>query len=416
MALDPTNPRDTLIEAGRQRLVTQGIDGLRALLNASVLSREAPVSRDTAYRVFRGDAADESVADAIVAAVADACGDLAWAGAADAQAAAMEAYAANVNAGNDPTTTLLDTLRAAFEAQFRSPGLAAGWLLQAAALTGSDAWQGETPADDSVELARKVLALRRELYTDLEEQIAGFISVAVSELGRRPRRGLEARAIVRLVHSLLDGAVLRRLIDPESMPPELAAEGMLLLGLAFSEVGPADDPRKPDDERGQDLYNRVLQSAGTLWQDRSEITVDEAAAAAAVPVEAATLLFPGVGDLADSLLRARVVAGGFVDLGPFPDVARLRQHLPALASQLTRLRDLADAIPHVVGTSRAHHPTKSKAFVDDFVDSESRVIELLDATPSPEQLTRDLVTFASQGSSGWPSVVALLRTIGYSPQ
>jgi hypothetical protein len=413
MTLDPTKPRDALIAAGRQRLMTHGIDGLRALLNASILSRETPVSRDTAYRVFRDDAEDDSVADAIVAAVADASGDLAWAGAAEAQAAAMEAYAANVNAGNNPTDTLIDTLRVTFEAQFRSPGLPPGWLLQAAALTGSEAWQGDQPAEDGVELAAKILAVRREVYRTLEEQLSGFINVAVSELGRRPRRGMDPRAIVRLVHCLLDGAVLRRLIDPHSMPPELAAEGMFLLGLAFSEVGPADDPRKPDNERSQDLYGRLLHAATALWQSRPEITIEDAAATATVPVEAAMLLFPDVGDLADSVLRARVVAGGFIDLGPFPDITRVRQHLPALVSELKRLRDLADTIPYLIAASQAHHPTKSKAFADDFVDSESRVIELLDVTPCPEQLTRDLVTFASQGNPGWPPVVALLRTISY---
>jgi hypothetical protein len=414
MTLDPTNPRDALIAAGRQRLLTRGVDGLRALLNASVLSREAPVSRDTAYRVFRGDAGDESVADAIVTAVADACGDLAWAGAASAQAAAMQAYAANVNAGNDPTQTLIETLRATFEEQFRSPGLAAGWLLQAAALTGSEAWQGDPPAAEDADVAARILALRRELYVTLEERLSSFITMAVSELGRRPRRGMDPRAIVRLVHCLLDGAVLRRLIDPDSMPPELAAEGMFLLGLAFSEVGPADDPRKPDDERSQALYHRLVQAAATSWQSRPEVTVEEASAAAGVPVEAATLLFPDIGDLADSVLRSRVVAGGFVDLGPFPDVTRVRQHLPVLASELKRLRDLADTIPHVVTVSQQHPPQRSKPFVDDFVDSEGRVVDLLDATPCAEQLTRDLVTFAAQGTAGWPSVVALLRTIGYS--
>jgi hypothetical protein len=414
MTLDPTNPRDALIAAGRQRLLTQGVDGLRALLNASVLSREAPVSRDTAYRVFRGDAGDESVADAIVVAVARACSDLAWAGTAAAQAAAMETYAANVNAGNDPAGTLVDTLRVVFEEQFRSPGHAAGWLLQAAALPASEAWEGDPPTDDDAEVAAKILALRREHYTVLEERLASFVTLAVSELGRRPRRGMDPRAIVRLVHCLLDGAVHRRLIDPDSMPPELAAEAMFLLGLAFSEAGPADDPRKPDDERSQRLYDRLVQAAARLWQGRPEITVEEAAAAAGVPMEAANLLFPDVGDLADSLLRSRVVAGGFVDLGPFPDVTRVRQHLPVLASELKRLRDLADEIPHVITVSQQHPPQRSKPFVDDFVDGEGRVVELLDATPCAEQLTRDLVTFAAQGSAGWPSVVALLRTLGYS--
>jgi hypothetical protein len=414
MSAEQIDPRDVVISAGRQRLLTDGIDALRGLLNASVLSKDIPVSRDTAYRVFRsarGD--DESVADAIVGAVAEAAHDLAWAGTAEAQAAAIEAYAANVSAGSDHRTTVVDALRATFEAQFRSPGLAAAWLLQSAALTASEAWEGEPPAAENVELGRRILGLRRDFYRNMEEQLEGFVALAGSEMGQRPRRGIDAATVVRVLHCFLDGAVLRRIIDPEAMPPELAAEGLYALAKAFGEAGPADDPRKPDDERSHELFRRLLDAATELWRTGAGVTVEQAAERSAVGADAAHMLFPDVGDLADSVLRSRVIMGGFVDLGPFPDRARALQHLPALASELGRLRDLADEVPHVVATAAAHPPTRSKPFADDFVDNESRAIELLGVTHRPEQLVRDLFDFAAQGAAGWPSVAALLRTTGY---
>lgn len=416
---DPTDPRRALIDAGRRRLVTDGIDALRGLLNASALSKGAPLSRDTAYRVFRTSRRSESVVDAIVGAVAEAAHDLTWAGAAEAQAAAVEAYATNVNAGNDARTTALDAFRATFAAQFRSPGLPATWLLQAAALTTSEAWEGDPPGPGNVELGRRLLAQRRDFYQRMEQQLDGFVALAGSELGLRPRRGVDAPTIVRVLHAFLDGAVLRRLIDPDAMPPDLAARAMLALIEALGETGPADDPRRPDDDRGQDVFNRLLDAAAVLWRDAADLpdlTVDRVAEAATVAPDAAHLLFPGIGDLADSVLRAHVIMGGFVDLGPFADETRARQHIPALASELGRLRDLADRAPQAVATAAAHPPNRSKAFVDDFVDNESRIVELLGTTNRPEQLVSDLFTFAATGTAGWPSVVALLRTLDYDAE
>jgi hypothetical protein len=292
MAQDATTPRDVLIAAGRQRLLTHGIEALRGLLNASALSRDVPVSRDTAYRVFRDEAADDSVADAVVMAVAEAAHELDWAGDNAAQAAAIEAYAANVNAGHDSATATKEVLRASYEAQFQSPGLAATWLLQAAALTASEAWQGDRPTEDGIDLCRRILALRRDYYRTGEDHVAGLFALAFSEIGRRPRSGIDPRTIVMLIHCLLDGAVLHRLLDPDSITPELAAEAMYLLGLAFTEVGLSVDARRPDDERALETFDRLIDAAATLWSIRPEISVEDAASTAETPMDAARSLFP----------------------------------------------------------------------------------------------------------------------------
>lgn len=413
MADNPTSPRDFLVAAGRDRLLTGGIDGLRALLNASVLSRDLPVSRDTAYRVFRDESAGGSVADAIVEAVADAVHEAAWAGHSVAMEGVLEAYMAGVNAGEEPLRILSTALERMFDAQFRSPGVAAAWLLQSAAFTSSPAWQGDPPDQASAALGRKILDLRRDFYDDLGDQLLEFFTAAMSAFGRRPRQGMDPPTIVALMHCLLDGLVMRRLIDPKAISPELAAEAIYLLGMALTGAGPPDDPRRPDDERNVDLYHRLVQSGHDLWQDRPDVTVDDVAIAAGVSAEAARLLFPQIGDLADSLLRTRVLFGGFVDLGSFPDPERAQQHLPSLVAELQRLQEFADTVPHAVAVAKAHRPSLSRPFVEDFVDCESGVIDVLGVTPQPMQLLRDLFEFASQGSSGWPSVVALLRTVGY---
>jgi AcrR family transcriptional regulator len=415
MTLDPTRPRDAVIAAGRERLLAHGIDALRSQLNASALSADSPVSRDTAYRVFRGEStgSGESVTDAIVAAVAGAVNDTTWGGSDAALAAVIEAYQASVDGGGDALDHVTASLQAGFEAQFRSPGLPAGWLLLAAAMTASPAWQGQRPGPEDEAVGRALLQTRRQLYHDLTEQLMGLVNVTMSEFGRRTRHGLAPRDVVLVVHCLLDGAVVRRLIEPEAMPPELFAGIIRLLWDAATEQGSFDDPRRPEDERSQRVFDRLVAAAGELWAERPDAGVDDVAERAGVAPEAATLLFPDLGDLADSLLRSRVVAGGFADLGPAPEAGPARLHLPMLVSQLQRLRDLADTLPGALAVARTHPPTRSKPFADDFVGNEGRIVGALGVTPNPDQLVADLLAFAGQGTPGWASVMALMRTLGY---
>ena len=84
-----------------------------------------------------------------------------------------------------------------------------------------------------------------------------------------------------------------------------------------------------------------------------------------------------------------------------------------LVSELQRLRDRADALPHAVAAAQTHAPTRSGAFTDDLVDHHARALERLDLIAHPRELVEDLVRFAAMGTPGWPSVTALLRTIGH---
>lgn len=417
-----SSARDVIVDAGRERLLLHGIDALRSQLNASTLSRVSPVSRDTAYRVFRaGTGEGEPVADAIVAAVAEAVHDPRWAGYEAALREAVLAYQTALDQEQDPAAVLQAALAANFEAQFRAPGQAAGWMLQAAALTTSPAWEGEPAPADAQELGRRILESRRAFYGFVSDQFVEILKRTLSDMGRRPRPGIDPRTIVVLIHALADGMVLRCLIEPGAIAPEVAAEAMLQLGMAFTEEGPADDPRQPADAEGRQIFDRMLQAAATLWCARPDVTVEDAAAKATVPVEAARLLFPEVGDLADSLVRSRVVGGGVALPAP-PDDPRLAsrelayQEVATLAAELQRLRDLADELPHALAATREHRPSRSPAFVDDYVGSRSRQLAALVQVADPEQLLGDLVEFASQGSDGWRSVLALLRTVGYGAQ
>jgi hypothetical protein len=410
---EPENPREAIIAAGRRRLLQHAVDALRSQLNASMLSGESSIARDTAYRAFRRDSSGEKVSDAIIAAVVQAAEEWDQEGYRAALEDAIDAYHASVVADDDVASNLKAALRAAFTAQFRSPGVPTGWVIQAAALTASEAWEGDPPAPEDVAIAQVILDIRRHTYQAITDQLVGLAHVAMSDLGRRPAAGADLRAVVTLTHALLDGAVLRRFLEPDAMPGELFAEGLYRLWVAFSEPGSYDDPRRPHDEDGRRLFDAVLAEAAELWRTQEEVSVEEVAEQALVPVDAALQLFPTVGDLADSLVRTRVVAGGFPRLGPAPDRTAARQQLVVLVGQLQRLRDLADAVPHAVAASWAHRPTVSRPFVEELVDNEVSAIQALDLADHPRDLVDDLVRFAARGTPGWDTVLALLRTVGY---
>jgi hypothetical protein len=415
--VEPNNPREAVVAAGRDRLLRHALDALRSQLNASVLSAVAPVSRDTAYRVFRNDPRHDNVADAIVAAVSLAANDPAWTGYFDAMRDGMGAYQIAGDTTRDDESPVAAAVKAAlranFEAQFRAPGMPVSWLLHAAALTCSDAWKGEPPAVEDVALGRELLEHRRAFYDDVTDQLVSFFTVVMSDMGRRPRAGIDPATVIKLLHALSDGAVLRCLIEPGAIDGELVAEAMYLLAEMFTEEGPLADPRRPDDERGGKIFDRVVEAAADLWRTQPEVTVEAAAERGDVPLDAACLLFPAVGDLADSLIRTRVVGAGFTQLGMMPDDARAAEQLAGLVRELQNLRHFADELPHAVEATRQHPPRRTVPFVEDFVDNESRVVDALGVTPNPTQLVRDLVTFASRGSAGWPAVTALLRTLGH---
>lgn len=422
MTLDPTDPRDDIVAAGLQRLLAHGIDGLRALLNASALSRDSSFSRDTAYRVFRDDRRVDGVTDAIIAAVAAATSGWSETSYDAAQGKALAAYQVAASGGADGVTSVIAALEAVFDAQFASPSLAVGWLLDAASLTASPAWQGEPPPPGDVPVAQAIRECRQALYRRRAEQLVVLAQIVMSELGRRPRAGVDPRDVVVLTHAMLDGAILRRIIEPDAVPAALFAEGLYRLWLGFSEPGTHVDPRRPDGERDRRTFDLLLDGAAELWRVSVPgipvplplpVTVATAAERASVPPEEAARLFPDVGDLADSLLRARVVGGGFIDVSAEPDATESRQHVLVLVSQLQRLRDLADSLPNAVAAARGHRPTRSQPFLDDLVDNHSRVVGALGLASHPRDLVEDLVRFAAEGTPGWPSVTALLKTIGY---
>ncbi|MBX3314682.1 MAG: hypothetical protein KF906_10215 [Actinobacteria bacterium] len=408
---------------GRDRLLTDALTGLREVLNPSRLQTGTDVhaSRPTVYQRFRAPSAPgpasgpdrwaayrELVADepsgrpdpsgrAILASTI-AASDHAWAG----WERSFEAIAAALATTEAPHDRIVASIRTHLDHQFRSPGMPAGWVAQAAALTASDRWEGERPADEDLRVARAVLAERRRMYDELTEGIRLVVEVALDELHIRPQPGIDARTIAVVVQCLVDGAVLRALVDPDGVDLDLVAEATYRLAEAFTLPGALDDPSLPvaDATARADLVT----AARVRWYGLDEPTpVADVAAAAGIDALRADRLFPSRVDLCDRVLRL-LVGTDLSHRGA--EVVR-----PViLAATLRRLATVADSHPGVV--ARSLDPERADGFGVELRAAVARAVRGLNPGADAVEASAQLVAAAGRGAAGRDALDALDRLLG----
>ena len=409
--------RQAVIDAGLDRLLHGPIELLRSSLNASSLSAVVDISKDTTYRLFADDGT--SSCDAIIAAVAEGATNPEWSGFADS----ADAIAGTVQKGLEREVSydqlIIDALAANVEAQFRSPGCPVGWILHAAAITASPAWQGDRPATAAdAELAHRLLDTRVRFYEHMAGDLLQLMTACMSLIGRRPRRGMDPRQLLALMHSMVDGAVLRMYLEPEVFDSQLVGESVYALAMAFSEDGALNDPRRPASVEGITIFDQMVDEAATSWNAADERTVDGTARSAGVAPEAAVLLFPSISDLADSLVWTYVLGGG--SLIDNPDVARSDGHAPGteivmIFGLLRRLRDVVDSHPGAMELVRTRLPDVGIGIRAQLELEVAEVIRGQCPGVDPQVTAGELVRSASCGHPGWPAVTSLMRVLGVTP-
>ena len=351
--------RDALVATALQRLVTSPLKALRLLLSPSQLIGEggAKVSRDSAYRVFRHDHGP-SGADAVILACSKQLQDREWTG-----------FDATLNevaiAYFDEHATPIERLRAGLEANvvasFDSRGWPVGYLLQSAALTCSPRWAGDRPTDPAdLAFGRELLADQRAMFDSIDAVFEPLIRSAMSDLGLRPV-GRTVRQVGRLMHCMLDGAVLRMFVDPTLTASDVA-DALVRFGMSMGESGSLNDPRRPTDSPRVEVFDKIVLAAKVWWTGHPEQTdpaFEDIAQTAGVSLDAAKMLLPTASDLADSVLRLLILdAGMFVD-----DVNALHPMLaPAiLLGGLDRIATHADALPGLFAHTLTNVPTTGGA-------------------------------------------------------
>jgi hypothetical protein len=420
--------RREVVEAGLARVLSGSIDALRTLLNASSLSTEVDISRDTIYRIFReGDppstrrhtqsAGASRSSDAIVRAVATASHQPEWSDADESFGRVAAVFQDAMARELSLEEAVREVMAVNIDNQFASPGDPVGWIFHAAALTASPAWGGErtlSPRDEA--LALEILSVRREYFRQLDADLTQMMMAGLAVLGRRPRRGMDPQQLVALVHSLFNGGVLRRLLEPDVFDSHLIAEAAFAVVLAFSEELELHDPRRPGTPDEDKAFDRMLSCASTGWPADSVRSVERTADEAGVPREEGRLLFPTVADLADSLVWARVLGGGLfsdrqlqvtdpeISTGTPPEVVYL-------SGMLRLVRDVSEELPGAVAVLSASRATVGLGIREELVREAAEILRRNIPSVNPTVTANELVSAAFSGRTGWPTVTSMMRVM-----
>lgn len=400
-----------MVQAGLKKLANAPIEMLRSALNASALGAAAGVPKDTAYRVFRSF--DPSSADPVVRAVSQAAADPAWSGFDESLSDMASAFDEVLRAEVDFEEAIVASMTANVEAQFQAPGGPGGWLLHAASITASERWKGPVgvSAKDAA-VARELLADRARLYARITDELAPILAATLSLLGRRPKPPLDVRRLVSMMHSLIDGAVLRLYIEPDAFSPRLVGEAVLALALAFSEEGYDSDPRCPADEEGRAVYENIVSAASASWPSGAFVDLGDIARIAGADDRAARRIFPSIADVADSVMWRAVLTGGSLEAGTSDGQLQGSEgELSMLFALLRRLRSVVDELPGAGEVLSIERPTLGPGVRAELERQGRGILELHCPGVDTETTIDELLRAALGGSRTWAAAEALMRVL-----
>lgn len=392
--------RARIAEVGAQRLLAESVNRLLASVAPMAIADECGVSPDTVKRLVGDRAAVlELVVDEVVTNL-DHRSD-AWPSFADVTGDAAGAFLVALSEDGDKTQAFIDALKVYVDANFATPARPAGTQLEAAVLTASPRWTGADVLDpEAREVAERLRQARADHLRRTTDGLGWLLAEAMAQLERRPQQGMNPRTLITLMNCLVDGAVLRMLVDPDCLDTTTVAEAVLRLGMAYTEPGSFEDPHEPEDPQGRRVFAAIVDAATEHWPD-GEPALDQVAEAAGVDLATLERWFPTVHDLADSVVRRRV-ASVKPEPSESPDAL-----VATLESVLRRLCLAADDVPGAVAEAFATGPTPT-SIAAQITNHAIAVVEAHDQHPV---LAEQLVTDACEGSGRWPRAQALLRLL-----
>lgn len=420
--------RRCLLDAALELLCRDAVNGIEKLLTPEALQEATRaqvgaqgVSRHTAYRLWpnRSDMVidvAQHVADPAVNGDLDAFEKMTTAYAVvmrDQEQRRQEQDAAEEESKKAAAREgFHQVLGMAFAMELGEAGMAASWVLHSAALTSSPVWQGPRPGATAEMTGRAILAARSAYVADVNERWSSLFRGAMAAFGRRPRPHMTVERIVQLMLNQYDGSLHNMLVDSQLNRSDIseqwrhellhraiheAVDAIFELGWMYTEQGYLSDPRRPSDSNQNNvaIFERIVSAASNLYELNPGRPVDpkEAAARADESEEAASVLFPDSGDLADSVLRGLVASSGIEFSG-----SQTVDPRPLISSVLTRVHRAATNHPAAVTTAKSRtptHPAGSKPFLDELTDAIAGALRSPKIRcEDPEQTANLLMTMA----------------------
>jgi len=399
--------RHDLAVAGANRLVAESMNRLLASVAPAALAEACDVSPDTVQRLVGGRAEMlVHVTDTAVASLEFSAPG--WPTFGEITDGAAEAFLVGIGdeSGAAKTAAFIEALKVFIAANLVTNARPAEGIIDAAVMTVSPKWEGPQHLDgEAREVAEQLRLARVRLLAQQTEGFGWLLAEAMAQLQRRPQRGTTVETLIVLMNCLVDGAVLRMLIDPDSLTVDTIADAVFRLGMAFTETGSFEDPHEPDDPESRKTFAAILDAATALWGTTDEVTLaDVAAALPAIDEEAVQRWFPSVRELADSVVRRRV-SSVQPEPSDHPDA-----QIAILEFVLHRLCLTADEVPGAVRSAFVDDPPPG-SIAAQLTEHALAVIEGLD---QPGFLAEQLIADACDGSERWPRTQTLLKLLDRS--
>ncbi|MFM7616796.1 MAG: hypothetical protein ACKO72_04965 [Actinomycetes bacterium] len=397
--------RAALVEEGMVRILEEGVAGVASLVSPSALARRSgAVSIDTAYRLLGrpGDVLTRIAGTGVDPTFRSEV--LGWRTTGEISAEAIGEYA-SPDTPMDPAAAIRQLLVAGLA----DPAFPLSRILRSVAITASPAWAGRIAvAEEHREVAEAVRDAARLEWESSREHLRWLVQESLGAVGRRPIEGYTIDKIVVILHTVAEGALDRLALHPEAVSIDEFVEAILIFMLALTEEGALADPRLPGDPEALELFTRVVAGADAAWADGTDLDdLHRVASRVGVPFGTVVLMFPTVGDLADSVLRARVVAAGIEGGTPDATAALLR-------GTLRRLAGAADAIPMVVERAR-DVPAATSVLHELQVAAQSLAPRPAAEDGTAARVAEQIVTTASLGLDQWATTEVLLDLLLLQP-
>jgi hypothetical protein len=181
--------------------------------------------------------------------------------------------------------TLRVFLRANFEEACKEEGLLASFLVQAAACAHLQSGNEEAP--DQSRAAREIIALRRELYAELNVAFAAGLAIALRRLRRRPKASHSLSEIVLAVGATSDGFLFQHKLQPELFGVELVVDTQWNVIWSMTEPGLLDPP-----SRSNPSERRLVEAGLALFAEGRVPSLEPLARGCGVPLDEVAELIP----------------------------------------------------------------------------------------------------------------------------
>lgn len=393
------------LDAALKIMNRDGVQALVSLLSVEKVVREAGLS-DTARRDWEGVRGAGILQSLATGRLND------WSGS-GAGAIAEVLFAGYPDPDDERSLRdrFVDLLVANHELSLRLETTIPVWMVHVAAAASSPL-RGDATSGDSA--GRDLAELRRSFYAEMAALYGMVLDTFLADMGWRPIDGWDTPSLVAVLTTLHDGAVLRRLVDPDAFGP--GARRMALAQLALLEA--LTEPIEPELADPSDLRAWIQESAPIIVMGRDgDIDFAEVPRVLASQVKPTTdpdevnaafaAVYPSPALLWDASLRWLLLS-----LGSTLQLRGIKADSAILRVAVHRLREAAITHPSLVEAALETRGDVPTSYLDELEVALADLVGEMGAS-DPRQLAAHLTRFSLRGEHA--TVVALLETAALAP-